>query len=62
MLEIKTMDKGGNCAPSKEKKQNKWWIYFSHGFIEIQEPYQEISRKLIFPEIEELINNNIKNY
>ena len=37
-------------------------IYFSHGFIEIQEPYQDISRKLIFPEIEELINNNIKNY
>lgn len=35
-------------------------IYFSHGFIEIQEPYQDISRKLIFPEIEEIISN-IKN-
>ena len=32
-------------------------IYFSHGFIEIQEPYQDISRKLIFPEIEEILYN-----
>ena len=32
-------------------------IYFYHGFIEIQEPYQDISRKLIFPEIEGIISN-----
>ena len=32
-------------------------IYFWHGFIEIDEPYQDISRKLIFPEIEEFLSN-----
>ena len=32
-------------------------IYFWHGFIEIDEPYQEISRKLIFSEINEILNN-----
>ena len=32
-------------------------IYFWHGFIEIQEPYQKISRKLIFPEIKEFLSS-----
>lgn len=32
-------------------------IYFWHGFIEVQEPYQEISRNLIFAEINELLSN-----
>ena len=32
-------------------------IYFWHGFIEIEEPYQEISRKLIFSEINEVLSH-----
>ena len=32
-------------------------IYFWHGFIEIDEPYQEISRKLIFSEINEILSH-----
>ena len=32
-------------------------IYFWHGFIEVDEPYQEISRKLIFSEINEILSH-----
>ena len=32
-------------------------IYFWHGFIEIEEPFQEISRKLIFSEINEILSH-----
>ena len=32
-------------------------IYFWHGFIEVEEPYQEISRKLIFSEINEVLGH-----
>ena len=32
-------------------------IYFWHGFIEIDEPYQEISRTLIFAEINEILRH-----